>query len=293
MVKTNKECVKKVLTKYLLIYPFLFLVHVLDFLIGLILPYKYEDNTLPDKNAVLSARVDESDTKSPYRSTMHSDLVRIEDKNANLYNEFKDSLNKFSDMETMGVREVHSIEDELQSNGKNFKKYIMGQYKWSTYETVFERVNRFSNGLLNLGLKSNQNVVLFAETRPEWVIAAFSCFKIKVPIVTLYATLGTDALSFGINQTSASFVFTNGEQLPKLQKIIKKIANITHIIVFDDKYTEAYLNDFKKNCPKSISAYTMSEVEKIGAESEEFTDYKIPQKDDLAIIMYTSGSTGY
>jgi long-subunit acyl-CoA synthetase (AMP-forming) len=65
------------------------------------------------------------------------------------------------------------------------------------------------------------------------------------------------------------------------------------ISVFIETKMESYLNDFKKNCPKSISAYTMSEVEKIGAESEEFTDYKIPQKDDLAIIMYTSGSTGY
>lgn len=84
-----------------------------------------------------------------------------------------------------------SIDDEIQLNGKVFKKYsLSSDYKWTTYEDVYARVNNLSNGLLSLGLKSNDKIVLFAETRPEWLVSAFACFKIKVPVVTLYSTLG-------------------------------------------------------------------------------------------------------
>jgi long-chain acyl-CoA synthetase len=55
-----------------------------------------------------------------------------------------------------------------------------------------------SNGLLKIGIKSEENIILFSETRPEWMISAFACFRISVAVVTQYATLGTDALAFGV-----------------------------------------------------------------------------------------------
>jgi long-chain acyl-CoA synthetase len=280
--------------EYLVIHPFLFIVGLFDFVLGLILPYKYDDATLPDKNAVLTRQVDPADPKSAYRSTMTADLVRIEDRSTNLYKAFSDCIDEHADMETMGVREVLNLEDEVQPNGKTFKKYNLAEkYTWSNYRTMHSRVDNFSNGLLHVGLKSDQNIVLFAETRPEWLMSAFACFRIKVPIVTLYSTLGIDALVFGINQTSAPFLVTSGEQLPKLQKIIKKIPNITHIIVFNDKFTEKNVTEFRKTCADTpIQVYTMDEVEKIGAGAKTITSFKQPTKDDLAIIMYTSGSTG-
>ena len=279
--------------EYILIRPFLFVVGFFDFIIGLILPYKYEDSALPDKNATLAKRVDESEAKSPYRSTMCADLIRLEGKDTNLYSRLAECVKAFFDMETMGVREIITIDDEVQPNGKVFKKYnLASSYTWSTYEQTFARINNFSNGLLHVGLKSDQNIVLFAETRPEWIMTAFACFRIKVPIVTLYSTLGIEALAFGINQTSAPFVVTSGEQLPKLAKIMKKIPNITHVVVFNDLFTEKNLAEFKKTCPLSVQVYTVDDVEKIGREGRTIEEFKSPVSDDLAIIMYTSGSTG-
>ena len=31
------------------------------------------------------------------------------------------------------------------------------------------------------GLKSTENLVLFCETRPEWLMSALACFRIGVP----------------------------------------------------------------------------------------------------------------
>ena len=172
-----KRKIGRCLALYFLIYPFLFVVGIIDFILGLFLPYKYEDDSLPDKNAVLSELTDSSDSKSAYRSTLATDLLRIEDPNANLYDELANSYKKFLDIKTLGVREVLSIDDEKQPNGKVFKKFSLGDYKWCKYEDIFQRINNISNGLLKIGLKSDQNVVMFAETRPEWLISAFSCFR--------------------------------------------------------------------------------------------------------------------
>ena len=81
----------------------------------------------------------------------------------------------------MGVRDLFSIDDEIQSNGKTFKKFELGNYKWQTYKIFHERVVNLSNGLLSTGISSKQNVVIFAETRAEWIMFALSFFRINAP----------------------------------------------------------------------------------------------------------------
>lgn len=289
--------VLRFLGEFVVMWPFLAVVYVLDFVIGLILPYKYGDSTLPSKDAVLSRQVDPSDPSSPYRSTLTNDIVRLDgDKYNNIYKTFAEACKAYADQPTMGVRDCLNLEDEVQPNGKVFKKYnLANSYTWSTYKVLLERVNNLSNGLLTSGIQSDQNVVLFSETRPEWIITALACMRIKAPVVTLYATLGIDALVYGINQTSAPLLVTSGDQLPKLQKILNKIPNITHIVVFTDKFTEKNFVEFKKLAEQlgsKIKLYSMSELEKIGQDNKESTKFKQPHMDDLAIIMYTSGSTG-
>ena len=114
----------------------------------------------------------------------------------------------------------------------------------------------------------------------------------KVHVVTLYATLGIEALTFGINQTATSFLITSGEQLPKLQKILSKIPTVTHLIVIADKHSQKNLLEFKNSITSQMKVFTVDEVERFGVESDTIDTYTRPTADDLAVIMYTSGSTG-
>ena len=276
---------------YLIIHPVLFIINIIDFIIGLIIPNKYDDETLPDKDSVLTELTDKSDSSSAYRSTIFPDLMVLEDPNINVYKQFEASVKKYADVKTIGVREVLSIEDEKQPNGKSFKKYSLGEYKWTTYSRMYEKVNKFSNGLLNINLKSDMNVVLFSETRAEWLMSAFACFRIKVPVVTLYATLGIEALAFGINQTKSKYLITSSDSLSKILTILDQIQNVTDIIVFTDKFSEKILSDFKKKAT-GIRVHTFDEIEELGSRSKKIENFTTPKKDDLALIMYTSGSTG-
>ncbi len=288
----EKQSSREKIAAYLFIYPFLFLVGIIDFLIGLIVPFKYRDPNLPSKYESLSFLTDSADPNSAYRSVLGNELIEHTEENVCLYDEFVESVSKYKKFKTLGTREILSIDDEIQPNGKIFKKLSLGSYKWSTYEEFKVRVDNISNGLLGLGLKSGDNIVLYAETRPEWLISALACFKIKVTIVTLYATLGIEAVAYGINQTNTSFVITSGEQLSKMEAILHKIPNVSHLVVITDKFNEKSMHQFKsahQSNPIQVIALKDVELEGSKAESRSFCR---PKKNDLALIMYTSGSTG-
>lgn len=57
----------------------------------------------------------------------------------------------------------------------------MGEYIWKTYAEVNVLATNFGRGIRELGNKPRENVVIFAETREEWMIAAHGLFKQSIP----------------------------------------------------------------------------------------------------------------
>ena len=49
-----------------------------------------------------------------------------------------------------------------------------------------------------------QRVSIFASTRPEWQVTAQAAFEHGVVVVTVYPSLGPDALAYSLNQTEAT-----------------------------------------------------------------------------------------
>lgn len=188
----------------------------------------------------------------------------------------------------LGTRELLREEEEQQPNGKVFKKVILGDYNWVSFEEVFTRITNLGSGLLALGQKPRHNILIFAETRAEWMIAAQACFKYNFPVVTLYATLGEDAIIHGVNESEVSYVITSADLLYKFQGILEKIPKVTHLIVMCDDQAIS-----KKDFSGNVKVLSFNEVELIGAEPDNMrTPVTKPQREDTAVIMYTSGSTG-
>lgn len=111
----------------------------------------------------------------------------------------------------------------------------MGEYRWKTYAEVNILAQNFGRGLRELGNEPLKNVVIFAETRAEWMIAANSLFKQNIPLVTIYATLGDDAIAHGINETEVTTVITSFELLPKFKKILDKTPLVNTLIYMEDQ----------------------------------------------------------
>ena len=57
----------------------------------------------------------------------------------------------------------------------------MGDYHWLTYSELHDKVGALGRGLLALGQKPKENILIFAETRAEWMITAQACFRYNFP----------------------------------------------------------------------------------------------------------------
>uniref|UniRef100_T1IN94 long-chain-fatty-acid--CoA ligase n=1 Tax=Strigamia maritima TaxID=126957 RepID=T1IN94_STRMM len=255
--------------------------------------YYYTQKPWAVKNAETKRRCRSVSGKpeGPYRHEISFSplkLVISEEVNT-LYELFKMLSIQYPGEVCLGTREQLGEEDEVQPNGKVFKKFILGSYNWDTFQDVVIRIKNFSRGLRSLipNATNETNVVLFAETRAEWIIAALSCFRYNIPIVTLYATLGEEAIIHGINETEATVVITSHELLPKFKNLLEKIPGVKHII-----YMEGFKNPSLAGFPTQADIYTFNAVEKLGKDATKYNGRTPASRNDVAIIMYTSGSTG-
>ena len=186
----------------------------------------------------------------------------------------------------LGTRELLGEETEQQANGKTLKKVIQGDYHWKSYEEVAKESIDVGKGLYQLGIKGGEKLVIFADTRAEWMIMAIACFKSNISIVTLYTNLGEEGICYGINQTEVETIITSQELLGKLSKIIDKLPSLRRVIYFENKI------NICQSFPglKSLQLIPYSNLLILGRHS--VLELIPAGPEDLAILMYTSGSTG-
>jgi long-subunit acyl-CoA synthetase (AMP-forming) len=104
-----------------------------------------------------------------------------------LYENFRRGATKFPQNPCLGARVV------LPSGER-------GEYFWQSYETVQKRFLAFGSGLLNYGLVKGDHLGIYSINNPEWVIAEQACYTQGIVPISLYDTLGPDAVAFILEQ---------------------------------------------------------------------------------------------
>ncbi|KAG8378268.1 hypothetical protein BUALT_Bualt08G0119900 [Buddleja alternifolia] len=196
---------------------------------------------------------------------------------------FEQSCKKHSNKRLLGTRKLISREVETY-DGKSFEKLHLGDYEWLSYGQVFEAVCNFSSGLVQLGHQKGERVAIFADTREEWFIALQGCFRRNVTVVTIYASLGEEALCHAFNETEVTTVICGHKELKKLVNVNGQLDTVKRIICMDDEFE----SDVSGSSSWTVTSF--SDVEKLGQENSVEPD--LPLSADIAVVMYTSGSTG-
>uniref|UniRef100_A0A2I9LP62 long-chain-fatty-acid--CoA ligase n=1 Tax=Centruroides hentzi TaxID=88313 RepID=A0A2I9LP62_9SCOR len=238
------------------------------------------------KKKCLTKRLDPNDPYSPYvlvdqkASPIPPDVETLD-------RLFRYGVGCYREKNLFGVREVVRTVQETQKDGKSFTKVMLGQYRWTSLDEANNMVWSYARGFLSIGLKSRDKISIFAETRLEWLLTALACFRINVGVVTLYPNLGDDGLVLGINESDVSVVVTSQSQLPKLRKIAGRLPLLKHVI-----YMESSERADESGFPESVRVMTLSDLKNLMDDMDPDPPYESPTPDDLAILMYTSGSTG-
>ncbi|OIW02437.1 hypothetical protein TanjilG_05030 [Lupinus angustifolius] len=198
---------------------------------------------------------------------------------------FEEACKKHSERLLFGTRKLISTEVQKSEDGRSFEKVELGDYEWLTYADAFEAVSSFASGLFRLGHVREERVAIFADTRAEWFIALQGCFRRNVTVVTMYASLGEEALCHSLNETEVTTVICGKKELSTLVRISGQLDSVKRVICMDV--------DIPSDASSIEHGWTITsfvDVESLGRENPVDADLPLPA--DVAVIMYTSGSTG-
>eukprot|EP00053_Salpingoeca_punica_P013273 m.119662 g.119662 ORF g.119662 m.119662 type:complete len:687 (-) comp16158_c0_seq3:616-2676(-) len=201
---------------------------------------------------------------------------------------FAKSAERFANNQCLGTRSVVREEVEIV-NGKEMRRQERGDFKWETFSEVKKRVDNVGRGLVKLLNGKRENVAIFAESQAEWQITAQACFTQQLPLVTVYTSLGDEALAQALVETECSCVITQASLVSKVVALFKAgaIKDVRNVVFFDDPVKK------DDGVPKSFNGLTISRFKDVEASGK---DSSVPLPDakgeNTAVIMYTSGSTG-
>ncbi|CAK8570332.1 unnamed protein product [Lathyrus sativus] len=198
---------------------------------------------------------------------------------------FEEACRKYGEGLLLGTRLLISKELETSSDGRQFEKVELGGYEWLSYADAFEAVSSFGSGLAALGHGREQRAAIFADTREEWFLALQGCFRRNVTVVTMYASLGEEALCHSLNETEATTVICGKKELKTLVHISGQLDSVKRVICLDDD-----IPSDTSSVGHGWTVISFADVKRLGKQNP--VDADLPLPPDVAVIMYTSGSTG-
>ena len=162
------------------------------------------------------------------------------------------------------------------------------EWKSLSWNQVSHTVKQVSNALLNLGVKVQENVGIFSQNSVQYIECDFGAWGIRAVTIPFYATSSEQQIQFMVNDAKIRYLFVGEQdQYDKARRIFSLCPTLERIIVFDPMVhisthdpNAVYFSDFLKlgeNLPRQ------TEVEKLQQEAT---------NDDIANILYTSGTTG-
>ncbi|KAF2403305.1 acetyl-CoA synthetase-like protein [Trichodelitschia bisporula] len=218
-----------------------------------------------------------------------------------IYDIVRYAAQKYGNAKAIGTRRLVRMHDEV----KKVKKMVDGKEtmvdkKWNyfelsgyTYMTFVEYETfalQLGAGLKKLGLVAHDRVHLFAATHSQWLATAHGAMSQSMAIVTAYDTLGEDGLKHSMLQTNAKAIYLDPHLLTKLINPLKEAKDIQVVVYNSESDVKQSDIDKLKDAHPHLTILSIEELRKLGEENP--AEPTPPSPDDLACIMYTSGSTG-
>lgn len=162
-------------------------------------------------------------------------------------------------------------------NIEKFGEMVSLVYEGGEYTNVqiHKEGDRFANGLRKLGLGVGDKIIVCAPNCPEILTSYGSILKLGSTIIPVLFLLQAEEIRYIMENSEARVVITSEELVDKIKAAADRVPSMRHIIVIGEKEFEGTLS-FNKLVEENDDEFEVVEV----------------GEDDLAAILYTSGTTG-
>lgn len=169
-----------------------------------------------------------------------------------------------------------------------YRDYTTSTWVPVTWNRFANLVDQVAKALVAAGVEAQENIGVFSQNKPECFYVDFGAFRDRIVTVPLYATSSEAQVHYIVEDAAIRFLFVGEQYQYDVAYRVQSLGrSLKQIIIFDPTVKRAsgdcnsiYFSDFLK----------LGEDEKWLEEVEARTSASSP--DDLANILYTSGTTG-
>ena len=155
-----------------------------------------------------------------------------------------------------------------------------GESEEYSFHDLSKLSNRFAGGLKNLGTQKGDRIFTYMDRIPEQYISLLGALKIGGVIGPLFSAFGPDAIKDRLGDCEAKVVITTPRLVKTIHKVVDELPALETIIIVN-----------RRNSPYDLREKEVSYESLMSDTSDEFEIEKT-DKEDYAIIHYTSGTTG-
>jgi len=154
------------------------------------------------------------------------------------------------------------------------------------HREVLEQVRLITQALRATGTQRGDRVALLSENRPEWALADWAMICGGVLNVPVYPTLPPAQIAYLLEHAAVETAFVStAEQLTKMIEVRAQWPRLRRIVVFDDVPRSA-------DGVETLADFMERGRAAGGSENEFRVEARQAQPDDVATLVYTSGTTG-
>ena len=166
----------------------------------------------------------------------------------------------------------------------------LGVWRSVTWRQYGERARRVGLGLVALGLRPRDVVSIIAENGPEWLYTDLGTMSVGGVTNGIYTTDSPRQVEYIVNDSGTRFFFAGDEeQLDKILEVRARCPGLVKIVVFDVEGLHGFEDAQVMSFDALLELGARYEREHPGAWD---TLVEIAKPEDLAILVYTSGTTG-
>lgn len=142
--------------------------------------------------------------------------------------------------------EYYNFTEEVEKFSKDPYKVAIkwvgtdGSEKNITYVSLVEKMNRYANALVNLGLKKGDRVLIITQKVPESYYIYLACLKAGLVMIPCSEMLRAKDLTYRINHSEASAVIVYNHLTNEVDSITEPIPTLKYKLIIGEHETEGW-----------------------------------------------------